>query len=295
VYLAPRSMAGAMSLRLVRVDPNGQFEIRGLAPGSYALSGSMQQNGKAYSATMPVEVGDSNIDGLIFTIGSGVTVAGRVRVDGDTSVDLSKVRVRLGPREIGMGSVLGAMGSLLSGGAMGSDSGKLTDDLTFHLDDISSDSYDADVTGLPDGFFVESIRSGQIDVLQSGLAVAGAPPEPLEIVLSPHGGQVNGTVRTPEHQPATQATVALVPREKDRAGQKAYYFDATVGPDGAFHFKSVPPGDYRLFAWEDVESGAWLDPDFMKPLDAQGFSLTVHKDGQEPADLTLIPADAGGK
>ena len=295
VYMAPRGMAGAISLRLVRVDANGGFEIRGLAPGSYALTGSTQQNGKALSATMPVEVGESNIDGLIFSIGGGVAVTGKLRVDGETAADVSKVKVQLQTRDMGIGALLGAMGSLLSGGGIGADSGKLGDDLTFHLDNIGSDSYDVSVTGLPDGFYVASVRSGQVDVLQSGLDVKGAPPEQVEIVLSPHGGQVNGTVRTADHQLAAQATVALLPREKERAGRKAYYFDAAVGQDGTFHMKSVPPGEYKLFAWEDVESGAWMDPDFMKPLDDRGYALTVHADGQEGADLTAIPVDAGGK
>jgi protocatechuate 3,4-dioxygenase beta subunit len=295
VYLAPRGMSGAISLRLVRVDADGGFEIRGIAAGSYAITGSTQQNGKALSATMPVEVGESNIDGLIFTIGAGVAVTGRVTVDGETAADVSKVKVQLQEREMGMGALLGAMGSLLSGGGMGGETGKLGDDMTFRLENVGSDSYDVEVTGLPDGFYVAAVRSGQVDVLQSGLDVKGAPPEPVEVVLSPHGGQVNGTVRTADHQLAAQATVALVPREKERAGQKAYYFDTAVGQDGTFHIKSVPPGEYGLFAWEDVESGAWLDPDFMKPFDDRGYALTVHVDGQEAADVTAIAAEAGGK
>jgi hypothetical protein len=292
VMLTPRSMAGALSLRLVRVDAKGEFEIRGLAPGSYSLTGSAQQNGKAYSARLPIEVGQSHIEGLVFTIGAGATVDGRLRVNGETTADLSKVKVQLQPHEMGLGSLLGAMGTLLSGGDLGSGAKNPGEDLTFRFENVTSDVYDVDLTGLPEGFFVESARSGNSDVLTSGLEVKGATPEPLEIVLSPHGGQVNGTVRTADHQLAAQATVALVPREKERAGLKAFYFDAAVGQDGQFRFKSVPPGEYKLFAWEDVESGAWLDPDFMKPLDDWGHAVTVHADGQETADPTLADARA---
>jgi protocatechuate 3,4-dioxygenase beta subunit len=295
LYLTPRSMAGALSLRIVRVDANGEFEARGLAPGSYALTGSAQQNGKTFSASLPIEVGQDHIEGLVFTIGPGVAVTGRLRVDGENTVDLSKVKVALQPHEMGLGSLMGAIGSILSGGGIGADAPKLGEDLSFKLDDISSDTYDVTVTGLPDGFFVESELSGQADVLLSGLEVKGATPEPLEILLSPHGAQIDGTVHTASHQLPSQGTVALLPREKERAGRKAFCFETTVGPDGGFHIKNVPPGEYRLFAWEDVESGAWMDPDFMKPLDDRGNSITVHADGHETADLTLIPADAGVK
>jgi len=295
LMLAPRSLAGALSLRMVRVDAKGEFEVRGVAPGSYSLSGSAQQSGKTYSSTLSIEVGESPIEGLVFTIGPGVAVAGSVRVDGETTADLSKVRVRLQPREMGLGSLMSAMGSLMAGGEMGGNSGKLGDDHGFRFDDVSSDLYDVAVTGLPDGFFVKAIRSGDADVLASGLEVKGAAPAPVEVVLSPHGGQVSGTVKNPANQqPVAQATVALVPTEKERAGQTQYNLDTTVGQDGRYHFRSVPPGEYKLFAWEDVESGAWMDPDFMKPVDDKSHSVTIHADGQETADLTLIPADAPG-
>lgn len=296
LMLAPRSLTGALSLRMVRVDAKGEFDARGVAPGSYALSGSVQQNGKTYSSTLPVEVGQSDIEGLVFTIGPGVAVAGRVRVEGETKVDLSKIRVRLQPREMGLGSLMGAIGSVLAGGGIGGEPGKLGDDLSFRLDDVSADLYDVAVTGLPDGFFVKAVHSGAADVLVSGLEVRGAAPEPVEIVLSPHGGQVSGVAKNPaDQQLAAQATVALVPSDKERAGHAEYYHDTTVGADGRFQFKSVPPGEYKLFAWEDVESGAWLDPDFIKPLEDKGRSVTVRADGQETADLLVIPADAAGQ
>jgi hypothetical protein len=28
--------------------------------------------------------------------------------------------------------------------------------------------------------------------------------------------------------------------------------------------ETVPPGSYKLFAWDDVEPGIWWDPDFLK-------------------------------
>jgi hypothetical protein len=293
LILAPRSLLGALSLRMVRVDSKGEFEVRGVPPGSYSLSGSVQQSGKAYSATMPIDVGQTDIDGLTFTIGPGVAVTGRVRVDGETSADLSKVRVRLQPHEMSMGAILGAMSSVLAGGGIGTDSGKLGDDLSFRLTDIGADRYDLTVTGLPDGFYVKAARSGDDDVLLSGLNVKGASPEPVEIVISPRAGQVAGSVQNPTtQQPAGEATVVLVPQEKERIEQEDYYRQANLGQDGRFTFKNLPPGQYRVFAWEDVESGAWMDPDFIKPVADRGASVTVEEGGQQTVDVKLIPAAA---
>lgn len=197
------------------------------------------------------------------------------------------------PRELGMGAILGGMGSLLAGGGIGTDSGKLDDDLSFRLADVSANLYNVTVTGLPDGFYVKTARSGDNDVLLSGLAVKGASPEPVEIIISPRAGQVAGAVQNPStQQPAAQAMVVLVPQGKERIEQAAYYHQANSSQDGRFTFRNLPPGQYKVFAWEDVESGAWMDPDFIKPVANKGVSVTVDESGQETVEVKLIPADA---
>jgi hypothetical protein len=104
---------------------------------------------------------------------------------------------------------------------------------------------------------------------------------------------VAGSVQNPTtQQPAGEATVVLVPQEKERIEQEDYYRQANLGQDGRFTFKNLPPGQYRVFAWEDVESGAWMDPDFIKPVADRGASVTVEEGGQQTVDVKLIPAAA---
>ncbi|MGD0496921.1 MAG: carboxypeptidase regulatory-like domain-containing protein [Bryobacteraceae bacterium] len=293
LILAPRSLAGALSMQMVRVDPKGEFDIHGVAPGSYALSGSVQQSGKTYLASLPIDVGQSDIEGLTLSIVPGVVVAGRVRVDGETKADLANVKVQMQPHEMGIGALMSAMGSVMSGGGIGANSGKLAADLSFQLENTSADRYDVTVTGLPEGFYVKSIRSGDDDVLLQGLEVEGAAPEPLDILVSPHAGQVTGSVQNPTtQQPAAQAIVALVPQEKDRRDQPSFYRQVSSDASGGFTFKSLPPGQYKVFAWEDVESGAWMDPDFIKPLEDKGEAVTLAESGQESVQVKLIPAGA---
>lgn len=292
MILAPRSLAGALSLKVVRLDPKGEFEIHGVAPGSYALTTSARIGNKAYSASMPLEVGSTNIEGINFVVGTGVPVTGRLRVDGETTEDLSRVQVRTQPRQMGIGAVLGAMGSMMAGGAPGENLGKLDKDLAFRLEEVSADLYDVQVSGLPDGFYVKSIRSGETNIQLAGLEVTGSSPEPVEIVVSPRAGQIGGAVQNPAGQPAPEAVVALVPQEKERRDSAAYYRQATTDAGGRFTFKDLPPGSYKVFAWDDVESGAWMDPDFLKPLEAKGEAVTVKEGGQETVQVKVIAADA---
>ena len=39
----------------------------------------------------------------------------------------------------------------------------------------------------------------------------------------------------------------------------------------------LTPGEYKVYAWEDVEMGAYMDPDFMKPIESKGEGLTLRR------------------
>jgi hypothetical protein len=60
----------------------------------------------------------------------------------------------------------------------------------------------------------------------------------------------------------------LAPKEKDRRYPQ-------LGSDqfGRFKFTGVVPGEYTVYAWDDVEFTAWMDAEFLK--DAKGEAVTV--------------------
>jgi hypothetical protein len=55
--------------------------------------------------------------------------------------------------------------------------------------------------------------------------------------------------------------------------------------------KSIAPGGYKLFAWEDVESGEYQEPEFLKRFETLGHSVGIREGRRESAQLKLIPAD----
>ena len=83
--------------------------------------------------------------------------------------------------------------------------------------------------------------------------------------------------------------MVLVP-ESRRRGREPLYRNATTDQHGRFTVRNIEPGDYKLFAWEDVESGAWLDPDFLKPVESEGRSVAIKEGSRESAELKLIAA-----
>jgi hypothetical protein len=53
----------------------------------------------------------------------------------------------------------------------------------------------------------------------------------------------------------------------------------------------LPPGDYKLFAWEELEGESFKDPDFLKTFESRGKPVRVREREQQAVQLELIPAE----
>ena len=274
--------AGSFHSPMAKVNPAGEFEIRSLTPGSYTVIAEISKGGLGYTGQATVNVAGSNIEGVVITIGKGVSMTGRVRIDGESTRGLQKPYVKLQPG--------GPMAVPVSSGR----TYPIAADRTFRIEDLDPGTYGVVIGGLPDGFYTKSIRVGEADVTYSGVELTSGAPAAVEIVVSPKAGLVSGAALSPEtSQPASGATVVLVPKEKERLPISAFYQQATTDQFGRFTFKSVVPGEYTVYAWEDVESSAWMDPDFMKPLDGKGEPVTVEESAHATVQVNTIQADSG--
>jgi hypothetical protein len=72
-----------------------------------------------------------------------------------------------------------------------------------------------------------------------------------------------------------------------------YYMTVTADRFGGFTLKTVAPGEYKLYAWDEIEDGAYMDPEFMKPFASKGESVSVKEGSQLSEQLTLISAAPG--
>lgn len=281
VMLTPRAGGiPSMSTRGGTVTPQGTFEIRNVTAGSYFLSAVAMGGGKTMITKVTLQVGSAPVEGLALAIRPGVTVAGKLKVEGDLPANLERVRISMAPEEMG-----GVQFAPLP-------SSQLKPDGSFQFEDVGSDRYTVAVTNLPDGFFVKALRSANLDVLAGGLELAGQSPAPLEIVVSPNAGQVTGTVVDKAQKPVLQATVVLVPQDKARRDKQQYYRTASSSLNGSFTFKDLIPGEYRAYAWEDVEYGSWMDPDFLKAVEGRGETASVGEGARLTLQLNLISADS---
>jgi hypothetical protein len=55
---------------------------------------------------------------------------------------------------------------------------------------------------------------------------------------------------------------------------------------------AIAPGDYKLFAWDEIEPGAWEDANFLRTYETHGRALTLREGSVEAVSLSSIPAVA---
>jgi len=69
------------------------------------------------------------------------------------------------------------------------------------------------------------------------------------------------------------------------------YKTATTDQCGKFTVKNLDPGEYKVFAWEDMEFGAYMDPELVKPVESLGEAMTIRENSKAQVQLKLIPAE----
>jgi hypothetical protein len=115
------------------------------------------------------------------------------------------------------------------------------------------------------------------------------PPSALEITLSPDGGRVDGTV-VHDQNTVEGAVVVLVPDPPHRDNDQMYSLKTADGL-GRFSLLGLPPGDFKLFAWESVPGTNYVDPDFFEAFEARGTRVHIEEKQPQTVQLQAITAE----
>jgi hypothetical protein len=204
-------------------------------------------------------------------------VTGRISVEGSQqpgAQDLARIRVNLEPFPTGVAMVQ----------AVG---GPVTGEGTFRIENIWPAKYRVTAAGTPPNTYVKSIRMGSTELLGQTLAFPLQTNTPVEIVVGTDSAMVDGRVLNERGEGTSNVKVALVPDAPHRSRLDLYRNIAT-DPSGNFRLTNVPPGDYKAFAWEAVEDGAWTDPEFLRTDDGRGKAVRVTQGRSDSVSLTVI-------
>jgi hypothetical protein len=257
-------------------DKDGSFVLKNISPGSYTLSAYWFDEGKSYVAQQNIEVGNADVEGVTLTIAPGTTINGRVIWDGKPSLEGDELSVSLySPEQI-----------MYFGSAA-----RVSPNGIFTLKDISESTYQLFVNGMSKDCYIKAIRYGMADALYDGFAVQRGTDASLEVTLSSRGARVKGSVTDADGLPLAGVWAVLVPEQAHR-GQMQMYKETTTDQYGHFELRGIPPGDYKLFSWDQVEYGAWQDPEFLKPFEEKGEEVKLQEGDQKAVNLTAIKVKA---
>ena len=274
VFLMPktrtREWMGGEHQSLVQKQ-DGSFEIADVLPGSYVLTAMWFDEGKTHSARVPIDVGNADVDSVSIAITPGTDISGRLIWEGTPSLEQDEL------------SVVAESPDMFNfdGGS------RVTTSNTFVLKGLSDGTYMARVWGHGKDCYVKDVQYAGSSALEDGFAVKGGAAGTLEITLSSRGARVQGTVADSDGLRAVGVRVVLVP-EPSRRAQSTLFKAQTTDQYGHFELRGIAPGDYKLFSWEEAESGAWEDPEFLKPFEGKGEKITLQEGDQKTINLTAI-------
>jgi hypothetical protein len=255
------------------IDAKGNFEMRGVPSGSYWLRANYDVDGKSLSGRVPLEVGNLNIEGIELALLPPPELAGHVIIEGNAGLKGVTVRLIFQQKHI-----VGGLGA------------QVNNDLTFKVANVERDAYDLSVFGLPQDFYLKSIRAGQQDMTETGVDLTEGVPEDLTITVSPDGSTVEGSVQNAKDEPTPGVLVTLIP-DASHQSLLSLFKTANTDQNGHFTIRGVRPGEYKVFAWEMLESEAYQDPDFLKTYESAGEAVSIKERSHETVQLKLIPAE----
>jgi len=160
------------------------------------------------------------------------------------------------------------------------------EDGTFRMGNIQPDRYRFRVNGHPPGSYVKLIRLGGQEITAPILDLTSSPGGNLEIVLSPNAAEVSGTVRN-ENGDAAQATLTVW-----QSSDTLLILPETFRANGSFRLTGLAPGEYRLIAWEKIDSDLAGDPEFRKKFESHAVKVTLRENSRENVDLKVVPRES---
>jgi len=276
-------------------DANGAFDIPRVASGPYTLTAAF---GNLISRVQ-LEVRDTDVSNVVVNLSRGVEVSGKVSVERQTPSNpdplLTSLRVILRPEPY----IWDPAG------------GPVNRDGTFKIPAGSTES------GVPPGgyrvllapiliprtpagqpvsaisetlqsAYVKSIRVGGKDLLTDILQVDETFRDSIEIVVGTNPGALEGRVLTEQKQPAGSVWVALLPKSSLRYKTDHRYIATDL--NGRFQLPNVAPGDYEVFAWENIEKLDWQEPKFMRSYESRGTPVHIDEGSKAAIEFTAIPA-----
>ena len=243
------------------------FVFRRVLPGTYELVAHMSapKSGPGYayghSERRVLEVNGKDLEDVTVVLHPTVDIQGRV-VTSDPLFPFQTIRFairRMDPYVINW-------------------TGTVSMDGTFTFGGMPEGRYGLFLTNNFMDHYVSDLRLGGQSIYADAIIPVGTqPPADLEVALRPGGGAIEGIVQDSQKR-GVPTDVMLVPEPARRQNPMFYKSTRSIA-GGSFRFATLPPGEYKLFAWEvPPPAGAMENAEFIAQVEHRGIPITV-RDG----------------
>jgi protocatechuate 3,4-dioxygenase beta subunit len=280
----PLNIGGANQVRA-----DGSFTINNVAPGEYTLD--VQQRPRDLAnlgttqlefASIPITVSGSDLTGLTIVTTTGVTVSGRVVLQGQKTQGVSLLGIQISVTSpSGTQSIMGMAGRALGGG-------RINDDGTFQLRGLAGPQM-IRVGNVPAGWVLKSITLEGEEITDAPFDFkTGRNLDGLLVALTDKITDLSGSAIDSHGQPVKDYVVVIFPDDSRLwGGQSRFVRTSRPNQDGTFDIKGLPPAKYLAVALDSLESGTQSDPAVLEKLRLRAKSFTLTESTTQTLKLEI--------
>ena len=261
----------------------GSFEFQAVAAGNYFLRVGAMNESNQFTWTQRSVAVESDVTGLRIVLGAGTSIPVTVRAEFSSeraepsrsfsskqNSERTLARVQLNSADLNEGFMSSASGPVAGSSSIQT------------VNNVSPGRYYVQVFLMANGY-VYSARSGGTNLLREPLVVPteGSVP-PIEITLRDDGGAVK--VHVNSDQPPVKSWAVLAPEFAPR--QNPVLLDVAPGTDRLYG--GLAPGDYKVYAFDSIESLEYANPDVLLRYNAKAVRVSVTSGGTASVGVDLI-------
>jgi hypothetical protein len=272
--LLARASDGSMfSVRVLRGANNGEVHVA-LPSGTFTLIASLNRGGDMEYGEANITVTDHDLSGVVLRLASVPSIPVQMIVDPGSTSDKAPSTAQQ----------LGVMLQNMQGPRIGMSSFFVrvqNQEASFHptpgVYRFIARSYGQ--------WFIKSATYGTTDILKENMTVTwgGAASAPIFVTISNKTGGLQGTVQL--EGAAAAAWLYAIP-----IGPSAVpVYTGHCNANGSFNFPSLPPGGYKLVAFEDRYWTNYMDPESLRPYAPYVHNVTITAGENATANLEAVP------
>jgi hypothetical protein len=271
-------------------DGRGRFVFVGVPPGQYTLRGARMPRSELAAASTgtpivavtsirqltepplpreamqwvdaPITVGDGDVNDVSVTLQPGVRVRGRAEFRGTRpqppAEAIARIRVLLEPADDHTAALAAAPLR-----------GRVETDLQFATLAAPAGRYRLSVSGVPDGWALQSATAESHDVSVHPLDLEASEVRGVTLAFTDRRAALSGTVSGSSGARDATAAVIVFPADRSTAGvweSPRLVRHVRVDRTGSFVVSGLPPRSYFVAAIPDEMADGWQAPAFLESL-----------------------------